>query len=950
MTDINLCSFNMHGYNNGYDYVTSLSNKFDLVCIQEHWLRPDNCNAFSDGFDSFDKFVYSGMSSADLHTSGRPYGGIAILARHGKINNVLDLGTSINLRVQCISFECNKMPFLLFNVYFPCVGSVNYAVDVEIICAYMSDIVHNIAALGTTVLLAGDFNVDLSTVNNVASLKCLECFIDELNLSSCFQFYTGAVKHTFRCDKRGVYSMLDNILVQMSDCNNIDISLVKIVDDVTNFSDHLPVLCTVHLGAADNNTVINDDSNAYYCAYLWSDVTKQDYYRATGHFLQLLIDSMLQNEAFVTPDVFVNVLFDGIVNTLRECSASFYKKFLFKQNSSLMWSPALSQLKAASRTALSVWRSMGCPSNGPEKDEMATSRRNYKKAIKSVKRDNKQLVADRMVKLWKSRDSKRFWGLVNKRINASSVNPSVLCANNFVDSFKNNFVNSGNNVKAVGTLLLAMEESAGTGNSVEFVVDELETAVCKLSSSSALDCDKLNSSHLKFAHPSLYVALKMLFNKMLESGCVPINFGCSIITPVVKNASLSLCDVSNYRPVSIISIIAKTFELLIDYRFGASFNSHVNQFGFVKDGGCNKAVFAMTSVADYFRDRRSNVYIAALDATKAFDRVNHFSLMSCLLERGLPVKLVNVLYFWYRNLKACVSWKGNRSNFFAVQSGVPQGSVLGPKFFNLIIDKLLERVESSNLGCYISKKFAGVFAYADDIVLMSASAKQLQLMLNICYEYGTECDLSFNTTKSVCGFVGRLAGNINPVFHIGFNKVSNVESFVYLGVKFVFGVRLLADYSARCRKFLASVSSVLRHKVVGYENTFVNILKVKCLPVLYYGLDCINLDTTSLNVVSKSWNTAFKWLFNMKKYDSTRLLFLECQTMSMKFLLNMRFLCFVQSLACGANSLLKALAFHVSCKESVCKLFSSYGLNKYSDLKNVKSVVNAAFISYCSEN
>jgi hypothetical protein len=40
---------------------------------------------------------------------------------------------------------------------------VNYAADVEIICAYMSDIVHNIAALGTTVLLAGDFNVDLST-------------------------------------------------------------------------------------------------------------------------------------------------------------------------------------------------------------------------------------------------------------------------------------------------------------------------------------------------------------------------------------------------------------------------------------------------------------------------------------------------------------------------------------------------------------------------------------------------------------------------------------------------------------------------------------------------------------------------------------------------------------------------------------------------------------------
>jgi hypothetical protein len=123
--------------------------------------------------------------------------------------------------------------------------------------------------------------------------------------------------------------------------------------------------------------------------------------------------------------------------------------------------------------------------------------------------------------------------------------------------------------------LLAREEAAGS--TIEFTVDELEASVCKLSGSSALDCDKLNSSHLKFAHPSVYVALKMLFNKMLESSCVPINFGRSIITPVVKNASLSLCDVSNYRPVSIISVIAKTFELLISSQFGASFNAHVNQ-------------------------------------------------------------------------------------------------------------------------------------------------------------------------------------------------------------------------------------------------------------------------------------------------------------------------------------------------------------------------------------
>lgn len=102
---------------------------------------------------------------------------------------------------------------------------------------------------------------------------------------------------------------------------------------------------------------------------------------------------------------------------------------------------------------------------------------------------------------------------------------------------------------------------------------------------------------------------------------------------------------------------------------------------------------------------------------------------------------------------------------------------------------------------------------------MCVSAKQLQLILNICYEYGIECGLSLITTEHVCGFVDRLAGGIilMPVFHIGHNDVSIVKSFVPLGVKFAFGVRLVADYSARCRKFLAPVSSVLRHKEVGHE-------------------------------------------------------------------------------------------------------------------------------------
>jgi hypothetical protein len=261
-------------------------------------------------------------------------------------------------------------------------------------------------------------------------------------------------------------------------------------------------------------------------------------------------------------------------------------------------------------------------------------------------------------------------------------------------------------------------------------------------------CDNLNSFHLKYAHPCIYVVLKILFNSIIDFGIVPEKFCLSIFTPVVKQASGQLSDVSNYRPVAIICILAKTFELLVEQQFGFLFDNHENQFGFCKGGGCSKAIFAFNSTVNYFRDKHSNVFLSALDVTKAFDRINHFSLLSCLLERGFPVQLVNVFFQWYRNMHACVSWGGNASGFFDVKSSCPEGSILEPKFFNLVVDGLLARLADSNLGCRVNSCFAGALAYADDLVLLSGSRRQLQGMLDICFDFGVECGMSFNAKKS----------------------------------------------------------------------------------------------------------------------------------------------------------------------------------------------------------
>ena len=73
---------------------------------------------------------------------------------------------------------------------------------------------------------------------------------------------------------------------------------------------------------------------------------------------------------------------------------------------------------------------------------------------------------------------------------------------------------------------------------------------------------------------------------------------------------------------------------------------------------------------DYFIQHGSNVFMAALDAKKAFDRVNHVKLFEKLIKRRFPAGIVKVLVDWYGKTFACVKWGNCYSHSVSVRSGI----------------------------------------------------------------------------------------------------------------------------------------------------------------------------------------------------------------------------------------------------------------------------------------
>ena len=200
----------------------------------------------------------------------------------------------------------------------------------------------------------------------------------------------------------------------------------------------------------------------------------------------------------------------------------------------------------------------------------------------------------------------------------------------------------------------------------------------------------------------------------------------------------------------------------------------------------------------------------------------------------MPVYLLDILINWHLKLNGRVIWQGALSAVFHVKSGVRQGGVLSPWFFNLYVNDLIVHLKLSGLGCYLSHVFVGCIFFADDILLLSGSLLQLQCMLDICYDYGLKFDILFNSDKSFLLQIGLVDHHSLPSLALGLSCLKWVDKIKYLGVWIVAGKRFHVDCTLSRTKFLGAVFGVLQKCGGISEEIKWNVLCHSCLPVLTY--------------------------------------------------------------------------------------------------------------------
>ena len=142
----------------------------------------------------------------------------------------------------------------------------------------------------------------------------------------------------------------------------------------------------------------------------------------------------------------------------------------------------------------------------------------------------------------------------------------------------------------------------------------------------------------------------------MSHGYIPQSLIETTIVPIIKNKPGDRSSDNSYRPIALANVISNVFESLILLRCEHFLTTADNKFGFRSRHNTDFCIYTLKEDIEFYKLRNTSVFVTFLDASKAFDRIDHWLLFKKLIDKRIPLFDIKLLVCWYSTQQMHIRW------------------------------------------------------------------------------------------------------------------------------------------------------------------------------------------------------------------------------------------------------------------------------------------------------
>ena len=850
------------------------NESLDILCLQETFLSKQDLSCLNVIHKDFQGIGASSTDTRDKLITGHPYGGVAILYKTKFAKCISPIYFNLDWIIG-ISINSGRNKHVILCVYLKSVSG-GHDDHKEIYQGQLEELKHIISDLDTTsVSIIGDVNADLVNISHPHG-PLLKRFINDNGLIISSDNLLPDDSFSFISEMRpGETSWLDHC-ISSQDGHSLISNMY--IDYKLSCRDHIPLFVDLDLGRLPT---VDEEINDISPRINWDkyDAVKLREFSLMSeiHLSNITMPTVALNcrDTMCTDENHIQQIKHFYNNICKCLTDSSMDAFGVAKNKKFDCRPGFNdhvkEVHATARKRFVAWRNANKPrdQNNPIFREMILSRARFKLALRFIKRHEDQLRQDAIANALCDDSEGKFWKEIKKMspnniplpTNIENATGKVEIADMWKCHFKEllNCLNGKDNKDLYSNVVF--------DPGVEVNPGEVEEGINKLAAGKSCAMDGVYAEHLKYCSTEYTALLAKCMTSFLVHGFLPESLMSVVLVPIIKYKSGKINSKDNYRPIAIASTMSKLLEIILLERLSNFLLTSSNQFGFKAKHSTDACIYVLKEAVDFYVSRQSSVYLCFLDASKAFDRVNHRVLFEKLQKRGVPSYLVRILAYWYTNQKMAIRWGSIISDCFYVSNGVRQGGILSPYLFSLYMDDLSTKLQKHYAGCKIANMIINHLFYADDLVLLCPSQRGLQELLETCERYAAEHDIIFNTQKSVT-LIRRSKmlkdADIQPFSLCGKN-LSEVNEVKYLGHFITADGKDDKDMNRACRQLYAQGNSLIRKFHMCTDEVKIKLFITYCSQFYCAQFWLFSIHDKCYKKLNVAYNNVFRFLLQLPR-------------------------------------------------------------------------------------